>query len=161
AFQTEEEVAKEAAEEPGSGGSFLRMIFGLVVVLGAIYGVHWMLKKWSHARVAGAGVGTTGIIDVVATTPLAAGRSIHLIRVGDELVLVGATEHSITRLGEIGQGSLQSVLGTEASSKFDSLLNGVITAPTPIAQIPAPQGGEAAQPMLQRFVHNLRLSTAR
>ncbi|MCW2961065.1 MAG: flagellar biosynthesis protein FliO [Thermoleophilia bacterium] len=168
AFEAEDEAATKAEAEEGNGGSFVRMIFGLLVVVGAIYGVHWMLKKWSQARVAGAAGGTAGLIDVVATTPLAAGRSVHLIRVGGELVLVGATDQSITRLGNIEHSHLASVLGNEAVSKFDSLLSGALAAPTPVAQIGtgAPAAALSAttadtEPFLKRFVHNLRLSTAR
>lgn len=168
AFEAEDREATEAKAEEGSSGSFFRMIFGLVVVLGAIYAVHWMLKKWSQARVAGAAGGTAGLIDVVATTPLAAGRSVHLIRVGGELVLVGATDQSITRLGNIEHSHLASVLGDEAVTKFDSLLSGALAAPTPVAQIGtgapvAARGAKATdtEPFLKRFVDNLRLSTAR
>ena len=52
-------------------------------------------------------VGTSGVIDVVATTTLAQGRALHLVRVGDELVLVGATEQSITRLGDVDASLMQ------------------------------------------------------
>jgi flagellar biogenesis protein FliO len=33
---------------------------------------------------------------VIASTPLAQARSLHLVRVGEELVLVGAAEQSVT-----------------------------------------------------------------
>jgi hypothetical protein len=35
---------------------------------------------------------------VVGTTVLSPGRSLHLVRVGDDLVLVGSAEHAVTRV---------------------------------------------------------------
>jgi len=57
-------------------------------------GVYWLLK--SHARAKSGRADER--IGVIATTPLAPNRSLHLVRAGDELILVGATDHSITPL---------------------------------------------------------------
>jgi flagellar protein FliO/FliZ len=35
-------------------------------------------------------------MSVIASTPLAPGRSVHLIRVGEEIVLIGSGEQSVT-----------------------------------------------------------------
>jgi flagellar protein FliO/FliZ len=78
----------------GAGADVIRTIVGLAVVLGVIYGVYWLLKSSARAK-AGRGDERIGVI---ATTPLAPNRSLHLVRAGDELILVGATDHSITPL---------------------------------------------------------------
>jgi flagellar protein FliO/FliZ len=72
----------------------IRTIVGLAVVLGVIYGVYWLLKSAARAKSGRA----DERIGVIATTPLAPNRSLHLVRAGDELILVGATDHSITPL---------------------------------------------------------------
>jgi flagellar protein FliO/FliZ len=77
-----------------AGADAIRTIVGLAVVLGVIYGVYWLLKATSRSR-AGRPDDRIGL---VATTPLAPNRSLHLVRAGDELILVGATEHTITPL---------------------------------------------------------------
>jgi flagellar protein FliO/FliZ len=77
-----------------AGADVIRTIVGLAVVLGVIYGVYWLLKSSARAK-AGRGDERIGVI---ATTPLAPNRSLHLIRAGDELILVGATDQSITPL---------------------------------------------------------------
>jgi flagellar protein FliO/FliZ len=84
----------QAASAGSAGADVIRTIVGLAVVLGVIYGVYWMLKSAARAK-AGR---PDERIGVIATTPLAPNRSLHLVRAGDELILVGATEHSITPL---------------------------------------------------------------
>ncbi len=74
-------------------GSLVRTIVGLAVVIGVIYGVAWILrqvKDSKEARVSGAG------LQHAATIPLGPNRSLHLVRAGRELVLVGSAEHGVT-----------------------------------------------------------------
>jgi flagellar protein FliO/FliZ len=78
----------------GTGGDIVRTIVGLAIVLAVIYGVYWLLRSAGRARSGRA----DERIGVIATTPLAPNRALHLVRAGDELILVGATEHSITPL---------------------------------------------------------------
>jgi flagellar protein FliO/FliZ len=85
---------EKAAETVGtSGGSLVRTIVGLAVVIAVIYGLTWVLKqvKASKQEAAG-GSGLTSL----ATLPLGTNRSLHLVRAGDEVVLVGAGEHGVT-----------------------------------------------------------------
>ena len=82
------------ASTGSAGADVIRTIVGLAVVLAVIYGVYYLLKTAARAK-AGR---PDERIGVIATTPLAPNRSLHLVRAGDELILVGATEHSITPL---------------------------------------------------------------
>jgi flagellar protein FliO/FliZ len=75
-----------------SSGAIARTIVGLAIVLAVVYGLYWLLKSAAKSR---AGQ-SDGRIEVVATTTLAPNRALHLIRSGDELILVGATEQSVT-----------------------------------------------------------------
>jgi flagellar protein FliO/FliZ len=62
-------------------------------VIGVIYGLYWVLKQVKAAREETAsGEGLT----TLATLPLGTNRSIHLVRAGHEIVLVGAGEHGVT-----------------------------------------------------------------
>jgi flagellar biosynthetic protein FliO len=86
------------AHSSGSGGAFVRMIVGLFIVLAVIYGIYWLLKTYGKSKKkSSAGEGGGGI-DVVATTALGPNRSLHLVRVGSEFVLVGAAEQAVTQL---------------------------------------------------------------
>jgi len=96
-----------------SGGSIVRTIVGLAVVIGVIYGLTWVLKQVKASRqetTAGSGLAS------VATLPLGTNRSLHLVRAGDEIVLVGAGEHGVTHIRTY----------TEAEARRLGLLDGAI-----------------------------------
>jgi flagellar protein FliO/FliZ len=76
-----------------SGGSLVRTIVGLAVVIGVIYGLYWILKQVKASREEKAS--GTGLISL-ATLPLGAQRSLQLVRAGRELHLVGVSEHGVT-----------------------------------------------------------------
>jgi flagellar protein FliO/FliZ len=77
----------------GGGGSLVRTIVGLAVVLGVIYGLYWVLKQVKSSREEKAsGQGLSSL----ATLPLGPSRSLQLVRAGRELVLVGVSEHGVT-----------------------------------------------------------------
>ena len=77
----------------GGGGSIVRTIVGLAVVIGVIYGLYWVLKQVKSSREEKAtGQGLTAL----ATLPLGAQRSLQLVRAGRELHLVGVSEHGVT-----------------------------------------------------------------
>jgi flagellar protein FliO/FliZ len=77
----------------GGGGSLVRTIVGLAVVIGVIYGLYWILKQVKASREEKAsGTGLTSL----ATLPLGAQRSLQLVRAGRELHLVGVSEHGVT-----------------------------------------------------------------
>lgn len=85
--------APRQAATTGGSGNLVRTIVGLAVVIGVIYGVAWVLRQVKDSRetrVSGAG------LQHAATIPLGPNRSLHLVRAGRELVLVGSAEHGVT-----------------------------------------------------------------
>ena len=89
----------------GSGGAaFARMLVGLVIVIAVILAVYWLLKTYS--RSSKGGLREDGRIEVLATTTLAPTRAVHLIRVGNELMLVGSSDGGVTpiRVYDAGRG---------------------------------------------------------
>jgi flagellar protein FliO/FliZ len=98
------------AQTVSTGGSLLRTIFGLLVVIAVVYGLSWLLRQMKSAkeqRSAGTGLAT------LATLPLGPGRTLHLVRSGAEVLLVGATEKSVVPIRvysaeEAEQGGLVS-----------------------------------------------------
>jgi flagellar protein FliO/FliZ len=77
----------------GGGGSIVRTIVGLAVVIGVIYGLYWILKQVKSSREEKA---TGQGLAALATLPLGAQRSLQLVRAGRELHLVGVSEHGVT-----------------------------------------------------------------
>ena len=77
-----------------SSGVFMRTGIGLIIVVALIYGVYWMLKRYGNNK-SGAGK-SDGRMNVIATTALAQNRALHLVQVGDEIVLVGSSDQGVT-----------------------------------------------------------------
>jgi flagellar protein FliO/FliZ len=87
-------TAHTAAVGGGGTGSLARTFIGLAIVVAVIYGLTWVLRQMKKSssddqRTMGFGLSTE------ASMPLGPGRSVHLIRAGRELVLVGSAEHGI------------------------------------------------------------------
>jgi flagellar protein FliO/FliZ len=125
----------QAASDGGSGIG--RLFFGLIVVVALVLALRWFLKRANRERTPDA----AGSLQVVATTPLAQGRAVHLLRVGDELVLVGSAEHGVTPLRVYTPSEARTLEQTlDASGPF---------VPT--------SGGNG----IGSFLHDLRKRTAR
>src|SRR5215213_7005817 len=71
-----EETTKQVG---ASGGSIVRTIVGLAIVIAVIYGLTWVLKQVKTNKTDGAA--GTGL-QTVATLPLGQNRSLHLVRAG-------------------------------------------------------------------------------
>jgi flagellar biogenesis protein FliO len=75
-----------ASSAASSGGSIARTIVGL-------FGLRWVLKQFKHGRekkAAGGGLAS------MATLPLGQNRSLHVVRAGREVLVVGSGEHGVT-----------------------------------------------------------------
>jgi flagellar protein FliO/FliZ len=99
-----DEPATQAAQS--GGGSIVRTIFGLAVVLGVIYGLHWVLKQVKKSKdAASSGPG----LETIATLNLAPNRALHLVRAGGEIVLVGTSENSVTPIRRYTEDEARSL----------------------------------------------------
>ena len=81
----------------------MRGVIGFVVVIGTILVIAKVLKtnqRRKHgAMPRGRGRGRdSGLVEVISTTPLGPNRQLHLVRIGDEVILVGSGEGGITPL---------------------------------------------------------------
>jgi flagellar protein FliO/FliZ len=80
----------------GTSGGLARTFVGLAVVVAVIYGLTWVLRQMKKSS---SGERSTGFgLSTEASMPLGHNRSVHLIRAGRELVLVGSAEHGIVPL---------------------------------------------------------------
>src|SRR5689334_8155204 len=70
-----------SADEPAAqatgpgGGSIVRTIVGLAVVLGVIYGLHWVLKQIKASKDSTA---SGEALETIATLPLGTNRALYL-----------------------------------------------------------------------------------
>lgn len=137
-------VRTAQAAPGGGGGGLVRTIVGLAVVLGVIYGLHWVLKQVKASkeeRQSGTGLGT------LATLPLGPNRSLHLIRAGAELVLVGVGEHGVTPIRTYSEDEAHRL----------GLVDSDTDAPAPRA--PLGGGGTGSGAPLGRVLEQLRQRT--
>jgi flagellar protein FliO/FliZ len=100
-------------EAASGGGSLVRTVVGLAVVVAVIYGLHWVLKQVKAGREERA-VG--GALASTASVPLGPNRSLHLVRAGSEVVLVGVAEGGVTPIRTYSEDEARAIglLGDEA-----------------------------------------------
>jgi flagellar protein FliO/FliZ len=144
--------AAQAAASSSSGGGLVRTIVGLAIVIAVIYGLYWVLKQVKASReerASGQGLGT------LATLPLGPNRSLHLVRAGGEVVLLGVGEGGVTPIRTYGEHEARA-LGLIADEDDDA-------PPAAPAAGPSLPGVPAARPRfgqaLRRSLDDLRAKT--
>jgi flagellar protein FliO/FliZ len=83
------------------GGGLLRGVIGFAVVIGTILVIARVLKtnqRRKQGHMPRARGRDSGLVEVISTTPLGPNRQLHLVRIGDEVILVGSGEGGITPL---------------------------------------------------------------
>ncbi len=96
----------------GAGDTLMRLGLGLVVVVGLIALVWYVLKRVQRSRYPALDSGgkSGALIDVVSTTSLGPNRALHIVRVGEEILLVGSTDHAVTALTRLGTDDLVGLI---------------------------------------------------
>lgn len=121
-----------AAVSATSSGNVARTFVGLAIVLFVIYGLYWVLKQVKASReeaTKGDGLAT------VASIGLGPNRALHLIRAGEDYILVGAGEHAITPIRTYTMS--EAVLaGLVPDPAVDDVIDGHATS-APKAALPA------------------------
>jgi flagellar protein FliO/FliZ len=90
------EVALEGGLTQFSFWDFLRMFLVLGGVIGAIYGVFFVLKRMGNPRFQG-----NSLISVISTQNLQGNRALHLVEVGNEVFLIGSSEGGVELVGKL------------------------------------------------------------
>jgi flagellar biogenesis protein FliO len=85
---------------PGmSAGDMPGLFVKVGIVAGLLGGSLWLLRRY-----AGPGVrqgGRTGIVNIADTIPLAQGRALYVVDIGDRALVVGATQQQFSLLAEM------------------------------------------------------------
>jgi flagellar protein FliO/FliZ len=90
----------------GGGTSLVHTLVGLAIVIAVIYGLYWVLKQVKASREEKAS--GTGL-EPVATMPLGTGRTLHVVRAGTDVHLLGVTEHGVTPIKTYGADEAERV----------------------------------------------------
>jgi len=88
------------------GGSIAKTIVGLAIVLAVIFGLRWVMKQYKSGRekkAAGTGLAS------MATLPLGSNRSLHVVRAGREVLVVGSGEHGVTPVRSYSEEEARSL----------------------------------------------------
>lgn len=120
--------------QAAGGGSLVRTIVGLAIVIAVIFGLRWVLKQVKSSREERAdGTGLAAI----GSLPLGSNRSLHVVRAGREVLVVGSGEQGVTAVRSYGE---------EEARQLGLLADGddALAAPAP-----ATAGGAAAQRALE------------
>ncbi len=127
-----------AAATATSSSNVVRTFVGLAIVLAVIYGLYWVLRQIKASReeaTKGDGLAT------VASIGLGANRALHLVRAGEDYILVGVGEHAITPIRTYT--AAEAILaGLVPDPEQDGVIEGSATE----------TGAKAAMPALLRKV---------
>src|SRR4051812_29895807 len=116
-----------AAASGGGGGGLVRTFVGLAIVLGVIYGLYWVLKQVKSSReTAASGQG----LESVASIPLGTNRSLHLVRAGKELVLLGVADQAVVPIRAYREEEARALglIGTADTIEADATTSSKPTA---------------------------------
>jgi flagellar biogenesis protein FliO len=107
--------AESALELPSFGGLLLQaLVLLLVVSILAYIAIRFGLSRWFKE-----GRDVEGHLDLVASLPLGGRRTVYLVRALDRILVVGASEAGLTRLADLGPGSLEALAGPEGAAPED------------------------------------------
>jgi flagellar protein FliO/FliZ len=142
---------------------FLRMVLVLAIVVGLIYGLFHFIKKAGGPRDDG-----IRFIRVLETRPLAGSRHLHLVEVGNEVLLIGSAENGVCLVSEVSDKQTLDSIRLAASrisprtGNFADALKGFFgggkASPRP-AEKPASEeagGGEASLEFMRKQKNRLK-----
>ena len=150
---TEPKVDASQAAGPSAGGGLVRTIVGLAIVIAVIYGLYWVLKQVKSSReerASGSGLGT------LATLPLGSNRSLHLVRAGGEVVLLGVGEGGVTPIRTYGENEARALGLIPDEDEDDATPKGGPSLPGGLGATQAKPGPLEA---LRRSLDDLRAKT--
>lgn len=124
------DLGSAADAHAAGGGSLVRTIVGLAIVLAVIYGLHWVLKQVKASREERAdGSG----LSPVATLPLGPNRSLHVVRAGREVLVVGSAEHGVSPIRSYSEEEARALGIIDAAEPEE------VIEVTPRRALPAPR----------------------
>ena len=137
------------------------MLIRLVLSLAFVGGVLWFAARIARKR----GMGqANGLVEVMAAQRLGRASTVNVIRIADRVLVVGATEQSVTLLAEVDSEMVEATLA-------DRELAALTSGESPDGRLPAfsarrPSTGALAGSVFDRgswgsFVQQMRERTVR
>ena len=127
----EEEGASEpfVAEERSTSGLVSTLLFSLMLIVASIYGGVWLYRRYAKPTSANGLLLGGRLLSVQESQSIGPNQKLHLVRMGNELLLIGATEQNISFLarydGDVTSDSfadhLQSAITPESEQSGSGL----------------------------------------
>lgn len=125
-----ESVRQESSEESQSTPSMVStLFFYLVLIVATIYGGVWLYKRYTMSANPGGLLVGGRLLAIQESQSIGPNQKLHLVRMGNELLLIGATEQNISFLARYD--------GDVANDSFAEHLQSAIT----------PDGGQSSAGM--------------
>ena len=107
----------EAAPLPDASSSIVQMLLGLGLVLAMLLGTLWLLKRLTLPRGP-----TSGLMRVVAGTPVGPRERVVLLEIGSTWLVLGVAPGEVSMLAEVPRQDLPATPAGEAGKDFASWL---------------------------------------
>ena len=91
------------------------LVFGLLMVIGLIYFTGFIYQKMIKVNLSNRKIDDIRA-DIVSTTSLGQGRNLHVVKIGNKNILVGATQNTISYITDIKNNELQGGLNDSKNS---------------------------------------------
>ncbi|MGX5655576.1 FliO/MopB family protein [Geodermatophilus nigrescens] len=89
------------------------MVIRLVLSLAFVGGVLWFAARLAKKR----GLGSSGgLVEVVAHQRMGRASTVNVLRIGDRVLVVGATEQQVTLLAELDGEAVEATLAERAAA---------------------------------------------
>ncbi len=149
-----EEVAPSvgATSEPAGWQVGLGVIGSLALVVVAIYGTLWGIKVFLLGK--GSVRSRAGLIRIWESTHLSPNRTLHLVEVGERLLLLGATDSQVNLLAELDRDAIEELVPDKVKEPFATRLAQAITQEPVSPMIQRDMGSVLTE--LRMAIHRLR-----
>lgn len=88
-----------------STGTYVKMIFFLILIIAAIYSVMWFFKKKANPQ-----GDDDSFLRRVSTLPLSAGKSVEIVTLVDKAYILGVTDNNVNLIDELDDKELIEAL---------------------------------------------------
>jgi flagellar biogenesis protein FliO len=94
-------------------------LFESALVLLVVGALGWLVSYWARR----AGVArATGSLELLARLPLEARRAVYVVRVLDQILILGASDTGLAKLGELPESALSELRRVPAAASWATLL---------------------------------------
>ena len=110
-----------AGSTPGSAGSLLQVIFGLMVVLGLLAGALWFLKRMGGGRFA-----PGSVVKIVGGVSVGNRERVMVVEVADQWIVIGVAPGQVSTLATLPRQDQPTAQPAPGAPNFSAWLKQTI-----------------------------------